>query len=166
MVPPLHSLFPPERPLLSPLRTLLVGAPENRFGRALAVVAAVTLFAATFAAYAVGAFAVSGCVVFVPGHAALVGALAAAAIGYDHGGLAFGWLIAYAPLLGFHADHAFLGLSSRPAVDRLAYFTRLDGLAFLAVIALVIGTGAFVAGALARWAVDVARGDAALPDVR
>ena len=159
-------MVPPLRSLLLPIRTLLLGVPENRFGRSLAVVAAVTLFAATFAAYAVGVFEVSGCVVFVPGHAALVGVLAAATIGYDRGGLAFGWLVAYAPLLGYNADHAFLGLSNRSLADRLAYFVEPDGLAFLAAIALVVGTVAFVAGLLGRWAVDVARGEATAPVLR
>jgi hypothetical protein len=148
------------------LRLLLVGAHENRFGRSLAVLAAVVLFAATFAAYAVGVFAVSGSVVFIPGQAALVGGVSAATIGYDRGGLAFGWLVAYAPLLGYHADHAFLGLSNRSLVDRLAYFVEPDGLAFLAVVALVVGTAAFAAGFAGRWVVDLLRGEAVVPDVR
>lgn len=156
----------PLRSLLPPLRTLLLGAPENRFGRSLSVLAAVVLFVGTFAAYAVGVFAVSGCAVFVPGQATSVGALAAATVGYVRGGLAFGWLVAYAPLLGHEADHAFLELSSRSLADRFAYFVEPDGLAFLAVIALVVGTGAFVAGFAGRWAVDVARSEAGVPGVR
>ena len=92
--------------------------------------------------------------------------LAAATVGYDRGGLAFGWLVAYAPLLGYEADRAFLGPSSRPIADRIAYFVEPDGLAFLAVTALVVGTVAFVGGLLGRWAVAVARGEVVIPGVR
>ncbi|WP_135534957.1 hypothetical protein [Halostella pelagica] len=142
------------------LRRLLIGPAENSFGRYLGLLAAGTLFVATFAAYAFGVFAVSGCVVFIPGDAAVVGSIAAAVVGYSRGGLVFAWLVAYAPLLGYHADHAFLGLSNRTVQYRLGYFIRVDGLAFLAVEGVVIGTVAFAVGYLGSLGVEFVRSGA------
>ena len=149
-------------PPLSSLRSLLLGRAENRFGRSLALVFAATLFAATFAAYAAGVFEVAGCVVFIPGQAAIVGLTAAGVVGYSRGGLAFGWLVAYAPLLGFHADSALLELSHRSVEYRLGYFFRLDGLAYFAVEGVLIGTLAFAAGYLAGLSVEFVRDDETL----
>ncbi|WP_121820213.1 hypothetical protein [Halostella salina] len=145
-------------------RILLVGPPENRRRRLLALAFVPFLFVATFAAYAVGAFGVSGCVVFIPGQAMLVGLAAAAVAGYARVGLAVGWLGAYAPLLGFNADHAFMGLSSRTRVEQLAYFLEPDGLAFYAVVALVFGTVAFAAGYVLRTCVAVLWGEWTVAD--
>jgi len=145
-------------------RALLVGPPAHR-RRYVALALAPALFAATFAAYAVGVFGVSGCVVFIPGQALLVGVAAAAAAGYVRVGLVAAWLGAYAPLLGFNAHHAFVGLSSRTRVEQLAYFLELDGLAFYAVVALVFGAAAFAAGYALRTGVAVLRGDRTVGDL-
>ncbi|WP_338726855.1 hypothetical protein [Haladaptatus sp. DJG-WS-42] len=126
------------------LRSLFLGSKQPRW----LFVAFLTcgLFALTFAAYAVGLFRVTGGVVFIPYDAALVGVLAAFGVGYARRGLLVAWIFAYASLLGYLADHAFFGLSYRPFLDQLGYFLQLDGLAFLAVEALVLGTLAFIVG--------------------
>lgn len=144
------------------LRRILLGPSGNSFGRYLGLASGATLFAATFVAYALDVFAVAGCVVLLPGQAAIVGALAAGVVGYARGGVAFGWLVAYAPLLGYHADHAFLGLPHRSVAYRLGYFFRLDGLAYLAVAGVLIGTLAFAAGYLGGLVVEFVRGGGAL----
>jgi len=146
-------------------RTLLVGPPENRRRRLLALAFVPLLFVATFAAYAAGLFGVAGCVVFIPGRALLVGLAAAAVAGYARVGLVVGWLGAYAPLLGFNANHAFVGLSSRTRTEQLAYFLELDGLAFYAVVALVFGTAAFAAGYVLRVCVAVLWGERTVGDL-
>ena len=127
-------------------RTVLLGRERTR--RPFASVAlVVALFGGTFAAYALGLFAVSGGVVFLPGHAALVGVLGAALVGSRHGGLVVAWLATYAALLGYSADHYLLGLSGRSLSERVTAFLGLDGLVFLGVEALVLGTLGFLLGA-------------------
>jgi hypothetical protein len=145
-------------------RRLLLGREPPGSRRAFWSLSAAVLFLGTFAAYAVGVFAVSGCVVFIPGHAAIVGFGAALLAGYERGGLALAWLVAYAPLLGASADHYLLGLSSRPFAARLEAFFGLDGLAFLGVEALVIGTVAFALGAFVGWGFELVRGGSAVTD--
>ncbi|SFR88160.1 hypothetical protein SAMN05216559_0451 [Halomicrobium zhouii] len=127
-------------------RTLLLGPPEHRFQRRLDLVFAVGLFLCTFLAYAVGLFEVTGGVVFLAMDAAIVGTIAAATMGYRQSGLIFGWLAAYMPLLGANADHYLLGLSSRPLIERLVAFLSPDGLVFLGVAAVVLGTLSWAAG--------------------
>lgn len=134
-------------------RQLLVGDADTSLVRWPAL--AVGLFATTFAGYALGVFEITGCVVFVPGHAALVGLLAAAVVGYLRGGVVFGWLVVFGALLGNRADHAFLGLSSRTRVEQAVYFLQFEGLVVYAVVAAVLGGLAFTAGALVRWGVDL-----------
>lgn len=143
--------------MVSSLRRLLVG--RDRSGPRQYLVVPVALFIAIFTAYALDIFAVSGGVVFLPWDAAVVGCVVAGWVGHRRDGLAFAWLVAYASLLGYHADHALLGLSRRPLAERLAYFVRLDGLAYLAVEALVLGTLAFVVGRLVGRSVAVLRDD-------
>lgn len=133
------------------LRQCLLGRESHR-DRWLAL--ALVVFVATVTAYAVGVFHISGGVVFIPGQAALVGLLAAAFVGAARGGLLFAWLVTYGALLGYHADHAFFGLSHRTRLEQAAYFLELDGLAVLAVEAVVLGSLAFVVGRLARWGYD------------
>lgn len=88
----------------------------------------ILLFLTTFAAYAVGAFTVSGGIIWIPGDAALVGFIGAVLVGYDHSGVILAWLVTYATLLGYRADHAFMGLSSRTRIEQAAYFLQLESL--------------------------------------
>lgn len=132
----------------STVRSLLFGQRRGRDAIQTLLLAALGLFAASFAAYAVDLFAVSGGLVWIPFHGALVGMAAAGVVGYLRGGLAFAWLMAYAGVLGYHADHAFIGLPRRSFAEQLTYFLRPDGLAFLGVQALVLGSLAFTVGAL------------------
>lgn len=136
------------------LRSLLVGPTRADRRRYVAVAVAVGVFATTLAAYALDVFAVSGGVVFIPFHAAVVGVSSGFWVGYTRRGLLFAWLVTDAALLGFHADHAFFGLSGRGFVEQLAYFLGLEGLAVLALEAVVLGTLAFTAGGLLRLGVD------------
>ena len=140
--------------MVSPLRRLLVGPSP---GRRPYLVAPVALFVVTFVAYATEVFEVSGGLVFIPWDAAVVGVAAVVAVGYRRAGLVLAWLVAYAPLLGYRADHAFLGLPRRTFREQLAYFLRPDGLAFLGVEALVLETVAFIAGAFVNWGFKVLR---------
>lgn len=94
---------------------------------------------------------------WIPFHAAIVGATAGCWIGYSRNGLSFGWLITYASLLGYRANRAFFGLSDRGILERVVYFVRPDGLAFLAVEGIVLGTLAFVLGVIVRSGTDTLR---------
>ena len=124
----------------------------------LAAVLAVGGFATAIAGYALDVFGVSGGVVFVPFHAAVFGMGAACLLGGLRRGLLFARVAAYAALLGYQADHAFFGLSGRTLGEQFAYFLEPDGLAVLALMVVVLGTPAFVAGSLARLCVDTVRG--------
>lgn len=135
------------------IRTPFLG--QNWRQRARAVGLAITLFVLTFGAYAAGVFGHSGGVIFVPVHAALVGVIAAVALGYWQNGLAFGWLAVYGPLLGSHADHAFLGIPHRTRLYQIGYFVRPDGLVFFAVEAAIIGTLGWTIGWGLRWSIDL-----------
>lgn len=149
------------------ITSVLLGTKRTTYRRALALVLAIGLFGATLAGYAIGIFSVSGGLVWVPYYAAVVGMAAAGGVGYYRDGLVIAWLVTYASLLGYHADHAFFGLSRRSLVEQLAYFLRLDGLMFLAVEGIVLGTLAFGLGYLARWGVDsLWNGTAAASDDR
>lgn len=138
----------------SRLRPLLVGRERTGHRRYLDVTLAVVVFVVTFVAYALDVFEVGGGIVWIPGDAALVGMVAAAWVGFRRDGLAAAWGVTYAALLGYRADHAFFGLSGRPFSGQLAYFLGLEGLAVLAVEAVLVGTLAFVAGYLVRLGVD------------
>lgn len=132
------------------LRRLMIGR-SNRGHRTLRwTLVAVGLFATVFAAYATGVFAIAGGVVWIPGEAALVGIVAACLVGFDRAGLAFAWLVAFATLLGYHADHAFFGLSSRSFREQVAYFLTPEGLLVFGAEGVVLGTIAFAVGAVAR----------------
>lgn len=136
------------------LKTVLLGRQYSRFQRTLGVLFAVTLSIATFAAYAIELFAVTGGVIVLPGDATLIGFVAAVGIGTQRGGLAFAWLAQFAAYVGFHANWALLGLSSHSPAGKLAFFFDPVTLAVLAVAAVLIGTIGFGVGALARWGID------------
>ena len=95
---------------------------------------------------------------FLAGEAALVGVLAAAVLAYRGAGLALAWATVYGALLGHGADHYLFGLSGRPLAERVAAFLGPDGLAFVGVEALALGTLAWVAGAVASRAAAEIRG--------
>lgn len=126
------------------VRRMALGAsgldwPRQALGGAIA-------FVVTFVGYAIGIFAAGGGVVFVPIHAAAVGMGLAAALGYGRGGLPFAWLSVYGAYLGFHADWAAFGLSSRPVADRLAFLLAPDAHGYFLVSAVVFGSVAFIVG--------------------
>jgi hypothetical protein len=130
----------------SELHRILLASPRTRSSRGVDAVIVASGFAVTFLAYATDAFAVSGGAVFLAGQAALVGLIVAAVLGYRRAGLAVAWAGSYAALLGYHADHYLLGLSYAAPAARLGAFLQPDGLVFLGVQALVIGTLAWCAG--------------------
>lgn len=121
------------------------------------LVVALAGFVGTFLAYAAEIFHVSGGIVFIPFYAAVVGMLAGAWVGYRRRGLVFGWLVAYTSLLGYRADHAFLGIAHRPIGHRFAYFFQPEGLVVFAVEGIVLGTLAFGLGYSVRAGLKVAR---------
>lgn len=138
-------------------RSLLLGPERGRFQRRLDALSAILLGVLTFLAYAIGVFEVSSGVLVVPGDATLVSLVAAGGVGYRRGGVAVAWLVAVAPQLGFRADWAFFGLSSRSLGGQLAFLFDPVSLAVSAVIALVFGTLGFGVGALARWTTALLR---------
>lgn len=133
--------------VVSTLRSSFLGESPRR-ARHLAFAAG--SFAVTFVGYAIGAFEVSGGVVWVPFHAAAVGAIVSAWIGYRRGGLPIAWIAVYASHLGFHAEWAVFGLPGRPIAERIGFFVSPDGLAFFGVSAVVFGTVAFAGGRSVR----------------
>lgn len=140
--------------MLSSLRAILLGTKYSHSRALLTVGVALGVFVIAVAAYTLDLFAVSGGVVWIPFHAALVGTVVAFWIGYTRRGLVFAWIVTDGALLGYHANHAFFGLSGRDFTEQLAYFVRADGLVFLGVEAIVLGTVAFVLGCLLRWGID------------
>jgi hypothetical protein len=142
--------------MVPPIRDLLLG---SRFERRLDLLVAVSAGALTFAFYAAGVFAVEGGVILLPGDATLVGVLLAATVGYRRSGLLGAWLAPFAVYLGFAADWAVLGLSARPAIDRLAFLLDPTGLAVYGLAAVVLGTAAYAVGAGTAWLTGrIARG--------
>jgi hypothetical protein len=130
-----------------PLSALLLGT--DPFQRRLDALLALAVGVLTALAYAAELFEVGGGVVFLPFHAALVGLVAAAGVGYRRGGVAFGWLVAYTPYLGLSATWGFLWLSgTRTLADRLAFVLDPEGLAFYALFAAVVGGAGYVLGYL------------------
>lgn len=137
------------------LRPVLLGQSSSLTRRYLAY--AVVLGLTTTALYATGIFSVSGGVVFVPAAAAIVGFVAATVVTYRNDGLFVAWVVAYAPLLGFKLCWALFWLSNRPLAERIAYFFSPDGLVFLGVEAILIGTLGFVLGAAIRRSLERVR---------
>lgn len=146
------------------LRQFLVGAERSDAPPGLVAALAFGVFVTTLAAYAFGVFTISGGIVWIPFHAAVVGTSVCCLLGSLRGGLLSGWLVTYAPLLGYRADHAFFGLSGRSVSEQFSYFVELDGLAVLAVEAVVLG--ALALGEVARLGVDAARGGVGTPERR
>lgn len=147
--------------MFTSLRSILVGA--KRSDAPLYLVGALALggFVVTVTAYALGIFAVSGGVVWVPFHAAIVGICAGFVVGCVRYGLLSAWIVTYMPLLGYRADHAFFSLSGRSVSEQAAYFVGLEALAVLAVEAIALGTIAFTFGSLARIGADALRSNLA-----
>ena len=136
------------------LRSLLVGSADGTpSGRTIPPLVG-AVFVSVFAAYAAGVFRVSGGVVWLAGEAAAVGVLAAGWLAYRGYGMAFAWVIVYAALLGFNADHYLLGLSGRSLAERTIAFLGPDGLAVVGIQAIVLGTLAWIVGAVAVRAVE------------
>ncbi|MFB6097472.1 MAG: hypothetical protein ABEJ74_08800 [Haloferacaceae archaeon] len=138
-------------------RSVVLGTDSTPARWSTDVLVALGLFVLVWIAYAVGAFAISGGVVFLAWDAAVVGVAAATVLAARSHGLAASWLTVYASLLGYNADHYLLGLSHRPLGYRVAAFLQPDGLGFVAVEALVLGTLAWAVGRGVALAVEVAR---------
>jgi len=142
---------------MSLARRVLLGATPDGSSRRYRPLVPPLLFLVSFAGYALGVFAHAGGVVFVAVDAAAVGVLAAAVLAYRRAGIALAWGAVYAALLGANADHYLLGLSGRSLGERVGALVELDGLAFVGVEALALGTIAWVAGAVAGRAVAEVR---------
>ena len=139
-------------------RDLLLG---ERFQRNLDLLGAAVLLVGTFVAYATGLFAASGGVIVIPGDATSVGLIVAGAIGYGRGGLLPAWLSLFAAYLGFHADWAFLGLSSHALSGKLAFLFDPVTLGVYAVASVLLGSAAFAVGYLLSLGVGRIQGSAA-----
>lgn len=136
--------------MIQPVGRGLFGRQPRRRRLAAWFVVALAVAIGTFAAYAVGVFHISGGVIFIPGDAALLGLVAAGVAGYTRSGLVAGWLVAAGALLGYRADHAFLGLSGRTRGEQLGYFLEFEGLGVIAIQAVVVALLGFVVGLLVR----------------
>jgi len=136
------------------LRTVLFGHHYSRFQRTLGVLFAVGNLIATFTAYALGLFQVTGGVIVLPADATLVGFVAAVGIGSRRGGLVFAWLAHFAAYAGFRADWVLLGLSSHSLAGKLAFLFDPVGVAILAVATLIMGTVGFSLGYLSQWSIN------------
>ncbi|MFD1572253.1 hypothetical protein [Halorubrum laminariae] len=121
----------------------------ERFERRLDVLIAAVVAVGTFVMYATGGFSVDGGVVFLPSDATLVGAVAAAGIGYRRGSLIGAWVTVFGAYIGFFAEWAFLGLSSHTFAGKLAFLFDPVSLGLSALAAVVIGTISFAVGYLA-----------------
>ena len=149
----------------SPVLSVLLGSDQTQSRRYFQLILAIGLFAIVFVGYAIIVFYVSGGLIWIPYYAAVVGMIAACGVGYYHDGLVIAWIVTYTSLLGYHADHASIGLPNQSFVEQLAYFTQLDGLAFLGVEAVVLGTLAFTLGSLLQWVTSfLQKKRASIPD--
>jgi hypothetical protein len=142
---------------MSLARRVLLGANPDGSSRRYRLLAPPLAFLVVFVGYGLGVFAHAGGVVFLAVDAAAVGLLAAAALAYRRAGVALAWAATYGALLGANADHYLLGLPGRPLGERVGALLELDGLVFVAVEALALGTIAWVAGAVVSRAVAEAR---------
>ena len=139
---------------MSLARRVLLGSTPNGSPRRRRLLVPPLCFFVSFAAYALGIFAHAGGVVFLAVDAAALGVLAAGVLAYRRAGVALAWVAVYGALLGSTADHYLLGLPGRPLGERVAALVGLDGLVFVGVEALALGTLAWLAGSLGRLAVD------------
>lgn len=150
-------MSPPLR--VRPLASRLLTSPDVRGIPRPRLTVPLSCFLVVFAAYAAGVFTISGGVVFLAGDAAVVGVVAAAALAYRRAGPAVAWLTVYASLLGYSADHYLLGLSGRSLGERVVALLGIDGLVFVGIQALVLGTLAWIVGTVAARIVGSVRGD-------
>jgi len=134
-------------------RSLLLGRTRSRSTLALDLLFVAAVGLTTLVAYALGVFAVAGGVVFLPGDAAVAGLVAAGVLASRRRGLVLAWLAVYGALLGSAVDHYLFGLSGRTLAERLVALLQLDGLAYLAVLTLLLGTVGWTVGTGVRVAV-------------
>jgi hypothetical protein len=139
---------------LATARSVFLGSEQGGPRRAVLTGLAIGLSVLTFLAYEFGIFYDSGGVVFIPFHAALVGGAAAFWTGYSRTGLLSGWVLTYAPLLGWRAEWA-TEISPRPLLRRVAYVVQLDGLVALAIMGFGVAVVGFTVGALTGKGIDV-----------
>jgi hypothetical protein len=144
------------------IRTALVGTDRTEPWY-LELLVAVPVFAVVLAAYATGVFAIAGGVVFLPGEAAILGFLVAGALAALGRGLVVAWVTLYGALLGYAADHYLLSLPGRSLSSRVGAFLEPDGLVALAVLAVLVGTVAWLVGGLARLGVRAVGGEESVP---
>jgi hypothetical protein len=142
---------------MSLARRVLLGSNPNDSPRRRRLLVPPLLFLVSLAAYALGVFAHAGGVVFLAVDAAALGVLAAAVLAYRRAGMALAWGSVYGALLGSNANHYLLGLPGRPLGERVAALVELDGLVFVGVEALALGTVAWVVGTVGRLAVERVR---------
>ena len=142
---------------MSLARRVLLGSKPNDSPRRRRLLVPPLLFLVSLAAYALGVFAHAGGVVFLAVDAAALGVLAAAVLAYRRAGMALAWGSVYGALLGSNANHYLLGLPGRPLGERFAALVELDGLVFVGVEALALGTVAWVVGTVGRLAVERVR---------
>lgn len=140
----------------STVRVVLVGSDRIETRWRWIVGLALGLFVVTFTAYELRVFTSSGGVVFIPFYAGTIGILTAFWVGYSRNGLLPGWALTSATLLGWHTEWA-TNISPRPLVDRIAYVVQPSGLAYLAVVGLILSVFGFSAGAIVRWSVETLR---------
>jgi len=138
-------------------RRVLLGSNPDRSSRRYRLLVPPLAFLVVFTGYALRVFSHSGGVVFLALDAAVAGVLAAAVLAYRRAGIALAWAAVYGALLGANADHYLLGLSGRSLGERVGALVELDGLVFVGVEALALGTMAWVTGAVARLAVGEVR---------
>ena len=142
---------------MSRARRVLLGSEPDGPPRRHRLLVPPLLFLVSFAAYGVGVFAHAGGVVFLAVDAAALGLLATGVLAYRGAGVALAWGAVYGALLGSNADHYLLGLPGRPLGERVAALVELDGLVFVGVEALALGTIAWVVGTVGRLAVERVR---------
>lgn len=127
----------------------------DRFERRLDVLIAAVIAIGTFGMYATGGFTVNGGVITLPSDATLVGAVAAAGIGYRRGSLIGAWATLFGAYVAFFAEWAFLGLSSHTLVGKLAFLFDPVSLGLSTLAAVMVGTISFAVGSVAVRGVNI-----------
>jgi hypothetical protein len=128
------------------LRSILFGHGSLPGGRRTTAATPLLVCLASFVAYASGLFRISGGVVFIPGQAAVLGALVAVGLGSLRVGVGYAWLTLFGALFGYSLDHYLLGLSYRPWMGRIEALLGLDMFVYLGLEAVVLGTLAWLVG--------------------
>lgn len=139
----------------SPPRSTILGTTQRKDSRLTLPALVLGGFVLTFGGYASGVFSVSGGALFIPFYAVIVGVLAAFWVGYAKSGLLFAWLVAYAPMLGYHVQDALLGAREQSLGERLTYLVNLEAFVVLGVEAIIFGTVAFAVGSMLRGVFDL-----------